>query len=99
MRILDFDAHLMVAEDKFVGQIEEMIQNDSVNADFAVDQVAEMFVGMFEGMDDPFFKERAANIKDVTFRINCHLWGENSNLSTINEEFVIVAEDLTPKIL
>ena len=93
-----FDAHLMVAEDpEFVGQIEEMIQNDSVNADFAVDQVAEMFVGMFEGMDDPYFKERAADIKDVTFRIKCHLMGVKiPDLSTINEEVVIVAEDLTP---
>ena len=70
-----FDAHLMVAEDpEFVGQIEEMIQNDSVNADFCGGSSCEMFVGMFEGMDDPYFKERA-DIKDVTFRIKCHLMG------------------------
>src|SRR5690554_4134336 len=93
-----FDAHLMVAEDpEFVDQIVAMISDEKVNADYAVDQVANMFVGMFEGMDDPYFKERAADIKDVTFRIKCHILGVKiPDLTTINEEVVIVAEDLTP---
>ena len=93
-----FDAHLMVAEDpEFVGQIEALIEEEKVNADFAVDQVATLFVGMFEGMDDPYFKERAADIKDVTFRIKCHVLDVKiPDLSMINEEVVIVAEDLTP---
>lgn len=93
-----FDAHLMVAEDpEFVGQIEAMIETDGINADYAVDQVGGMFVAMFEGMDDPYFRERAADIKDVTFRIKCHILGVKiPDLSTISEEVVIVAEDLTP---
>lgn len=93
-----FDAHLMVADDpEFISQIEDLIKNDKVNADFAIDNVAGMFVAMFEGMDDPYFKERAADIKDVTYRISCKVQGvEIPDLSIINEEVVIVAEDLTP---
>lgn len=93
-----FDAHLMVAGDpEFIGQIEESIKNDKVNADFATEQVASTFIGMFEGMDDPYFKERAADIKDVTFRIKCNILGvEIPDLTTIKEEVVIVAHDLTP---
>ncbi len=93
-----FDAHLMVASDpEFVSQIEDMIKNDAVNADFAIDSVATMFVGMFEGMDDPYFKERAADIKDVTYRITTKVLGlKIPDLSIIDEEVVIVAEDLTP---
>ncbi len=93
-----FDAHLMVSQDpEFVGQIEEMIKNDAVNAEFAVEQVSNMFIGMFESMEDEYFRERAADIKDVTFRIKVHALGLMiPDLSAINEEVVIVAEDLTP---
>ncbi|MDE8143148.1 phosphoenolpyruvate--protein phosphotransferase [Erysipelothrix rhusiopathiae] len=93
-----FDAHLMVTQDpEFVGQIEEMIKNDSVNAEFAINEIGNMFIGMFESMDDPYFRERAADIKDVTYCMKCHACGLNiPDLTTINEEVVIVAEDLTP---
>lgn len=93
-----FDAHLMVAEDpEFIGQIQEIINSESVNADYATNQVATMFIGMFEGMDDPYFKERAADIKDVTYRMMCHILKlQIPDLSAIDHEVVIVAEDLTP---
>ncbi|NLL74956.1 MAG: phosphoenolpyruvate--protein phosphotransferase [Erysipelothrix sp.] len=93
-----FDAHLMVTEDpEFLDQIKELINNDSVNADFAVNEVGNMFIGMFESMEDAYFRERAADIKDVTYRLKCHIQGLNiPDLTTISEEVVIVAEDLTP---
>lgn len=93
-----FDAHLMVTQDpEFVGQIEEVIKSENVNAEFAVNQIASTFIGMFESMDDPYFRERAADIKDVTYRIQTHVIGLIiPDLTTINEEVVIVAEDLTP---
>lgn len=93
-----FDAHLMMANDpELKGQIEEMINNEGVNAEFATDQVANVMISMFESMDDAYFKERAADIKDVTFRLQCNLAGAViPDLTTINEEVVIVAEDLTP---
>ena len=93
-----FDAHLMVTEDpEFIGQIEEIINNDKVNAEFAVDQVGSIFISMFEAMEDDYFRERAADIKDVTYRIKCNIMGiVIPDLSLINEEVILVAEDLTP---
>lgn len=93
-----FDAHLMVVEDpEFLDQIKDMINNDSVNASYAVEQVGNMFIGMFESMEDEYFRERAADIKDVTYRLKCHLEGLIiPDLTRISEEVVIVAEDLTP---
>ena len=93
-----FDAHLMVAEDpEFVDQIVAMINDESVNADYATDQVGNTFINMFESMDNEYFRERAADIKDVTYRLKCHLQGlKIPDLTTIDEEVVIVAEDLTP---
>ena len=93
-----FDAHLMFTEDpEFIGQIEDKIKDESVNAEFAVKEVSDMFIMMFENMDDPYFKERAADLKDVTYRIQAHLVGVRlPDLSMIDEEVVIVAHDLTP---
>lgn len=56
-----------------------------------------MFIGMFESMEDAYFKERAADIKDVTQRLIAHILNKPlPDLTLINEEVVIVAHDLTP---
>jgi phosphotransferase system enzyme I (PtsI) len=93
-----FDAHIMVTQDpEFTGRMEEMIRNESINADFACQEVSNMFINMFETMDDPYFRERAADIKDVSYRLQCHILGLIiPDLSLINEEVIIVANDLTP---
>lgn len=92
-----FDAHLMVASDpEFVGQIEEHIRNGS-SVSTAVENVKSMFVGMFEAMEDEYFRERAADIKDVTYRLLAHTLNVKiPDLSLIDEEVIIVAHDLTP---
>ena len=93
-----FDAHLMMANDpEMKSQIQDMIKNDGVNAEYATQEVANMMVAMFESMDNDYFKERAADVKDVTFRLQCNLVGAIiPDLTAIDEEVVIVAEDLTP---
>ncbi len=92
-----FDAHLMVlADPEFIGQIKANIEA-GVNAEYAVNEIANNFIAIFEGMDDDYFKERAADIKDVTYRLMAHILKVNiPDLSLINEDVVIVAEDLTP---
>jgi len=93
-----FDAHLMVANDPdFISQVQSVIETQGVNAAYAVNEVAQLFIGMFEAMDDAYMRERAADIKDVTYRIKCHLMGiALPDLSLINEAVIIVAHDLTP---
>ena len=92
-----FDAHLMMAQDpEYKDQIVGMIKDGS-SADHATKQVSDMMVGMFEAMDDAYFKERAADIKDVSFRLLCNILGLTiPDLTTIDEEVVIVAEEMTP---
>ena len=93
-----FDAHLMMASDPEIeGQIKSMIENDHVNAENAADTVAANTVAMFESMDNDYFRERAADVKDVTFRLKCNLLGVLiPNLSLVDEDSIIVAHDLTP---
>lgn len=94
-----FDAHLMVLSDpEMVGQIKENITTNDVNAESALKDVTDMYIGMFEAMDDnAYMKERAADIRDVTKRVMAHLLGVNlPDPSMIDEEVVVVAHDLTP---
>ncbi len=64
-----FDAHALVLQDpELKTQVEEKIKNEKINAAAALDEVANMFIAMFESMDDDYFRERAADIKDVSRR-------------------------------
>lgn len=93
-----FDAHLMMLNDpEFAGQIESKIKDEKLNAAAALEDVANMMIAMFSSMDDAYFKERAADVKDVSTRWKAHLLGKKlPNPSLISEEVVICANDLTP---
>ena len=93
-----FDAHLMMIGDpEFRASIENEITSNSVNAEYAADCVSKMMISMFESMDDEYMRARAADIKDVSFRLLCNITGnEIPNLSTLSEPVVVVAKDLTP---
>jgi phosphotransferase system enzyme I (PtsI) len=93
-----FEAHLLVLSDpELNAPIEDKIQSDKVNAESALKETADMFIMMFEQMDNEYMKERAADIRDVTKRVLAHLLGvQLVNPSMIAEEVIIVAEDLTP---
>lgn len=94
-----FDAHLMVLEDPELQQAyTQKIEDETLNAQSAVRQTADFYIEIFKGMEDnPYMQERAADIKDVTDRLVAHLLGVKiPDLSTIDEEVVVVAYDLTP---
>ncbi|HJA90299.1 MAG TPA: phosphoenolpyruvate--protein phosphotransferase [Candidatus Jeotgalibaca merdavium] len=94
-----FDAHVMVLSDpEMLDTIKSNITDNKVNAEQALADVSGMFIAMFEGMvDNPYMQERAADIRDVTERVMGHLLGVKiPSPSTIKEEVVIVAKDLTP---
>ncbi|MGJ6561225.1 phosphoenolpyruvate--protein phosphotransferase [Listeria monocytogenes] len=93
-----FDAHLLVLNDpELTGPIEESIKNSKTNAETALQETTDMFIGMFESMDNEYMRERAADIKDVRKRVLSHLLGVTiPNPALIDEEVVVVAADLTP---
>ncbi|MEW4223492.1 phosphoenolpyruvate--protein phosphotransferase [Rossellomorea marisflavi] len=93
-----FEAHLLVLSDpELLTPIEDKVKSENVNAEFALKETADMFVTMFESMDNEYMKERAADIRDVTKRVLSHLLGvQISNPSMVTEEVIVIAEDLTP---
>lgn len=93
-----FDAHLEILNDpEMASKVKDKINNDKVNASFAVSEVADFFKKTFLSMDDEYMRERAADVADVTTRIIKLIENvEIKDLTLINEKVIIIAHDLTP---
>ena len=93
-----FTAHMMFLDDPgYIGEAQNKIKNEMIVAEQALNEITEMFVGMFGSMDDEYMKARAADCQDVADRILRHLLGiESADLSQVGDNGVIVAVDLTP---
>ncbi|MCR2032713.1 phosphoenolpyruvate--protein phosphotransferase [Anaerofustis stercorihominis] len=93
-----FTAHMMFLDDPgYIGEAQNKIKNELIVAEQALNEITEMFVGMFGSMDDEYMKARAADCQDVADRILRHLLGiESADLSQVGDNGVIVAVDLTP---
>ncbi|QRN86373.1 phosphoenolpyruvate--protein phosphotransferase [Clostridia bacterium] len=93
-----FGAHIEILKDPELrdGTICR-IENEHINADFAFQAISDSFVDMFEAMEDEYFRERALDVKDVSKRVLMYIQGkEMVSLSSLEEEVVLVARDLTP---
>lgn len=93
-----FGAHIEILNDpELSSAVIAKVTDEYVNADYALKEVSDTFVVMFESMDNEYFRERAADIKDVTKRVLIHIQGlEISSLADISEEVIVLAKDLTP---
>lgn len=93
-----FKSHgLMLKDPDFVGQIERMILDGSVNAEWAVKQVADSLIQIFESMDNDYMKARSDDVKDISDRvIKLLLQVGGIDLSNLREPSIIVARELTP---
>ena len=92
-----FEVHQMMLEDEdYLEAIQNMIQTEQVNAEYAVAVTGDNFAEMFAAMDDDYMKARSADIKDISERLVRNLSGqEDTDLSSIDPS-VIVADDLSP---
>lgn len=93
-----FESHILILNDpEFINPVKDLITSESINASFALNEIATQFIGMFENMKSAYLQERAADMKDVTKRILKHLLGISQvSPSEIDEEAIVIAEDLTP---
>ncbi|MDG5786908.1 phosphoenolpyruvate--protein phosphotransferase [Evansella sp. AB-P1] len=93
-----FSAHILVLSDpELVDTIRKKVSDEKINVAYALKEVSDQFVIMFESMENEYMKERAADIRDVSKRVLSHILGKPIvSIAEINEEVIIIAEDLTP---
>lgn len=92
-----FEVHqMMLEDDDYQEAIQSMIQNEQVNAEYAVAVTGDNFAEMFAGMDDEYMQARSADVKDISNRLIRNLSGEEQFDWDSMEPSIIVADDLTP---
>ena len=92
-----FEIHLMMLDDDDYNEsIENIIDTQSVNAEYAVALTSDNFAGMFSSMDDAYMQARAADVRDISNRIIANLTGANTDSTTADEKSIVCADDLAP---
>jgi phosphotransferase system enzyme I (PtsI) len=93
-----FESHILVLhDDEFVGRTKEVILEKNINAEAALAEVTEELVAFFEGMDNEYMNERAADFRDLNKRLHGLLTGaKQTSLSDFEEPVVLITDDLTP---
>lgn len=93
-----FESHAMLLEDpEFAGAVEMGIESNRINAEKALQDVVDMYAGIFAAMEDEYMRERGADVKDVGKRVLANLLGKISGGSDLMaDNTVVVAHDLTP---
>ena len=91
-----FHTHLMILEDRgFVSRVLELIDRD-YGASRAVCEAVEYYVGAFARMEDPYLRERSADMEDIGRRIIDCLDGNDPSRARLREKRIIVASDILP---
>jgi phosphocarrier protein FPr len=90
-----FDAHLMLLDDAALVYPARKAIDDGRSAAAAWAAAAEEAASAYRGLDDPYLRERAADVDDVAGRVLRHLAGEAASTG-ITEPGIVVARDITP---
>jgi len=93
-----FDAHAMIVSDaSFSDKVVQKIEEEQVNAEWALSEVEEELQARFNSFDDEYLRERVADVKDVSQRVLVNLQGiSHHDVSEITHDVIILADDLTP---
>jgi phosphotransferase system enzyme I (PtsP) len=91
-----FHTHLMILEDRsFSGKIIELIDGN-YGAARAVREVVAHYVLAFSRMEDPYLRQRSADMEDIGRRVIDSLNGGERPRGELREKRIIVAEDILP---
>ncbi len=92
-----FEVHqMMLDDDDYIESIEEQIRSEMVNAEAAVEHTAQQFAEMFRAMDDAYMQARAADVLDISRRVEQQLCGGPSIDFSKYDHVIIAADDLAP---
>ena len=94
---LIFDVHKMMLEDlDYIDNIENLIKEEKVTAEYAVFVTGEIFSKTFADMDDDYMKARSVDVTDISKRVIRKLTGKAETSIESSEPVIILADDLTP---
>jgi len=93
-----FDAHLLVVEDRtLIDEVLRKLETDLCNVEWVFQEVATRYAETLNKIDDPYLRERALDIQDVTKRVIRNLQGKApKTFLALSEPHILIAHNLTP---
>jgi phosphotransferase system enzyme I (PtsI) len=93
-----FDAHLLVVEDRtLIDEVLRKLETDLCNVEWIFQEVATRYAETLNRIDDPYLRERALDIQDVTKRVIGNLQGKGpKTFLALDEPHILIAHNLTP---
>ena len=92
-----FDVHsMMLEDDDYNNSVYNMIDQQELNAEYAVATTGDNFAETFAAMEDEYFKARSVDVKDISERVIRNLTGEKAAVLCSDEPVILAADDLTP---
>lgn len=93
-----FDAHLLVVEDRtLIDEVLRKLEADLCNVEFVFQEVATHYADTLSKIDDPYLRERALDIQDVTRRVIRNLMGiAPKSFLALTGQHILVAHNITP---
>src|SRR6059036_118780 len=93
-----FDAHLLVVEDRtLIDEVLRKLETDLCNVEWVFQEVATRYAETLNKIDDPYLRERALDIQDVTKRVIHNLQGKApKTFLALTEPHILIAHNLTP---
>ena len=92
-----FSVHAMMLEDDdLLDATNEIIKTQKHTAEYAVKVAFDNQAKVFAEMDDPYMRERAADIYDIEQAVLNYLFGINADALQGTEPCILAARDLTP---
>jgi phosphotransferase system enzyme I (PtsI) len=98
-----FDAQLLMLDDPMlVSRMADIVREQRVNAEWAVQQVFHEFSSVFDEIADPYLRERKGELSDLAGRLKMNLQegvaSPRDLLRDLDESSVIIADELTPSL-
>lgn len=95
-----FEAHLLILEDNsLLSKIENTIQEQSVNAEWAVKTVTDRYLEIYKDIQDEYLRERRIDLQDITERLLSSLGGGERKQFRLEKGSIIVANEVKPSTL
>lgn len=93
-----FDAHLLVVEDRtLIDEVLRRLGADRMNVEHVFQAVAGRYAKTLGEIDDPYLRERALDIHDVTRRVIHNLMGTQArDLAGVTTPHILIAHNLAP---
>src|ERR1700716_235684 len=93
-----FAAHLLVVEDRtLIDEVLRKLETERCNVEWVFQEVASNYIETLSQIDDPYLRERALDIEDVTKRVIRNLQGKApKTFLAATEPHILIAHNLTP---